>query len=136
MRTKLVVHRGGCHCGNIRFEVTAPADIRVSSCNCSICSKSGYLGLIVRLDRFKLKPDAKSLTTYRFNTGNARHIFCPICGIKSYYHPRSHPGGISVNARCLDPETVATITEIKVDGANWEENFTDGSDGPYLNEPD
>jgi hypothetical protein len=47
----MVKHAGGCHCGRVRFEVLAPARIRVSECNCSICSKSGYLHLVVPADR-------------------------------------------------------------------------------------
>lgn len=69
----MVVHTGGCHCGRVRFEVTAPANIEVSDCNCSICSKGGYLHLVVPADRFKLLSGADALTTYRFNTGTAKH---------------------------------------------------------------
>ena len=47
-------HAGGCHCGRVRFEVIAPANIEVSDCNCSMCSKSGYLHLIVPAEQFKL----------------------------------------------------------------------------------
>ncbi len=45
--TALIRHTGGCHCGCVRFEVRAPAQIHVSDCNCSICAKSGYPHLIV-----------------------------------------------------------------------------------------
>jgi hypothetical protein len=108
----LVMHRGGCHCGAVEFEVQAPASIRASDCNCSICRKSGYLHLIVPQARFRLLRGADALTEYRFNTGTARHLFCRHCGIKSYYVPRSNPDGYSVNVRCLDP---ATLTEVQVE---------------------
>ena len=133
MASDLVVHRGGCHCGNIRFEVTAPAEITVSECNCSICSKSGYLGLTVRADRFRLVTEPAGVTAYRFNTGRAKHVFCAVCGIKSYYHPRSHADGINVNARCLEPGTVTAMTVRKVDGRNWETVYADAAPSPYLN---
>jgi hypothetical protein len=100
-----IKHTGGCHCGRVRFEVTAPARIRVSECNCSMCSKSGYLHLIVPADRFTLVSGRDVLTSYSFNTGVAKHLFCSVCGVKSFYVPRSHPDGFSVNARCLDPGT-------------------------------
>ena len=81
---------------------------------------AGYLHLIVPRARFRLLQGEDSLTTYRFNTGAAQHRFCKVCGIKSFYVPRSHPDGISVNARCLDPGTV-TGTQVKpFDGGNWE----------------
>jgi hypothetical protein len=119
----LPIHRGGCHCGRIRFEVDAPSELEVTECNCSICRMSGYLHLIVPRDRFRLLEGEADLICYQFNTRAARHLFCRICGIKSFYVPRSHPEGISVNARCVEPETVAAIRVAhRFDGAHWEEH--------------
>lgn len=122
----LVRHTGGCHCGRERFEVLAPARIRVSECNCSICSKSGYLHLIVPAHRFRLLRGEDVLASYRFHTHTANHLFCSVCGIKSFYVPRSHPDGFSVNARCLDPGTVEAITVVPCDGRNWEQQYPAG----------
>ena len=107
--SELVTHRGGCHCGAVAFEVDAPARLTVSECNCSICRMSGYLHLIVPRTRFRLLRGADSLSSYAFNTGTARHLFCRHCGVKSYYVPRSNPDGFSINARCLDPATIAQL---------------------------
>jgi len=104
----------------VRFEVLAPAAISVADCNCSICRKAGYLHLIVDKAHFRLLQGADSLATYRWNTGAAQHLFCKVCGIKSFYVPRSHPDGYSVNARCLDAGTVARMEIRTFDGANWE----------------
>ena len=109
MSAALVTHRGGCHCGAVRFEVEAPARIAALDCNCSICRMSGFLHLIVPAARFRLVAGAESLTEYTFNTGAAKHRFCRICGIKSFYVPRSHPNGIDVNVRCLDRATIEAI---------------------------
>ena len=122
----LVTHRGGCHCGRVRFEVRAPARIRVSDCNCSICGKAGFLHLIVRAEHFKLLSGEEVLTTYTFNTGTARHRFCSVCGIKSFYVPRSHPDGFSVNARCLDAGTVEEMTVTPFNGQEWEKGYPQG----------
>ena len=122
----MIKHTGGCHCGRVRFEVTAPARLDVSECNCSICSKTGFLHLIVPRARFKLLSGEESLTTYRFNTGVAKHLFCSTCGIKSFYVPRSHPDGYSVNARCLDEGTVEGMSVKKIDGRNWEKQYPAG----------
>jgi hypothetical protein len=119
--TANVLHRGGCHCGRVRFEVEAPAAIEVSECNCSICRRSGYLHLIVPRERFRLLSGEAALVSYRFNTGVAEHLFCGTCGVKSFYVPRSHPDGISVNARCLDEGSVASLSVRPFDGANWEQ---------------
>ena len=113
-------HTGGCHCGRVRFEVEAPARIEVAECNCSICAKVGYLHLIVPADRFRLLGGRDELTTYTFNTGVAQHYFCKHCGVKSFYIPRSHPDGVSVNARCLDDGSVESMTVLPYNGRNWE----------------
>ena len=116
----VVTHTGGCHCGRVRYEVTAPAAISVAECNCSICAKSAYLHLIVPRERFRLTAGEESLTIYTFNTGVAQHFFCKVCGIKSFYVPRSDPDRVSVNARCLDPGTVTSMEVKPFDGRNWE----------------
>ena len=114
------IHTGGCHCGRVRFEVTAPARIEVADCDCSICSKFGYLHLIVPADRFNLISGREALTTYAFNTHTAKHTFCSVCGVKSFYVPRSHPDGISVNARCLDAGSIESMTVTLFNGRDWE----------------
>ena len=118
-----VVHMGGCHCGRIEFEVRAPGALEVTQCNCSICSMTGFLHLIVGRDAFRLLRGEDALTTYTFNTGLAQHHFCSYCGIKSWYVPRSHPDGVSVNVNCLHPDTIASITTTSFDGRNWEQNI-------------
>jgi hypothetical protein len=118
--SSLVVHRGGCHCGRVRFEVDAPPTIEVLDCNCSICAKCGYLHLIVPRGRFRLLAGSDDLATYRFNTGAARHHFCRHCGIKSWYVPRSHPDRIDVNARCIDDASVLRQVITPFDGQRWE----------------
>lgn len=112
---------GSCHCRAIQFEIEAPADLDVDECNCSICSKAGFLHLILPRHRFRLLQGAEHIQTYTFNTGIARHTFCKICGIKPFYTPRSNPDGIDINVRCLDtaPQSVR-ITPF--DGLNWEQN--------------
>ena len=116
----LVTHRGGCHCGTVAFEVDAPARLLVQECNCSICSASGFLHLIVPRARFRLLQGEAELTEYTFGTKLARHLFCRTCGVKSFYVPRSNPDGYSVNARCLDPATVEALVVEPFDGRNWE----------------
>ena len=122
----MITHKGGCHCGRVRFEVIAPAILPVDDCNCSICSKAGFLHLIVPAERFKLTAGSDALTTYSFNTHTAKHLFCSTCGIKSFYVPRSHPDGFSVNARCLDPGTVEGLRIRPIDGLQWDKQYPHG----------
>jgi hypothetical protein len=114
--------QGGCHCGAVAFEVLAPDDIEVTDCNCSVCRMTGFQHLIVPADRFRLIAGEDKLTTYTFNTGTAKHLFCARCGIKSFYVPRSHPDGYSVNVRCLDAAAFSRIRTRPFDGQNWEQH--------------
>jgi hypothetical protein len=111
---------GGCHCGAVRFSVELTQPAEVIDCNCSICAKTGYLHLIVEAANFTLEGDGAALSSYRFNTGAAEHLFCKVCGIKSFYRPRSHPGGWSVNWRCLDPGHGIEPAIRPFDGQDWE----------------
>lgn len=121
----MTTHKGACHCGAVRFEIDAPAAIEADRCNCSICSMSGFLHLFVARKNFRLLQGEAAITTYTFNTGVAKHLFCKYCGIKSFYVPRSHPDGYSVNVLCLDPGTFESLTETPFDGRNWEQNVSE-----------
>ena len=72
--------RGSCHCGAVRFSYEGEAITRGLRCNCSICSMTSYLHLIVPKERFRLLEGDDDLTTYTFNTGVAQHHFCRHCG--------------------------------------------------------
>ncbi|MDB4261633.1 GFA family protein [bacterium] len=116
-----MLYKGSCHCRQITFEVEAPENLEADHCNCSICTKSGYLHLIVPKSKFTLLSGEQCLTSYTFNTGVAKHTFCTTCGIKPFYTPRSNPEGIDVNINCLD--TAAKSIQVKdFDGRNWEKN--------------
>lgn len=117
------VYRGGCHCGAVRFEVVWPEDTNPIHCNCSICSKKGFLHLIVPESNFKLLQGAQDLVEYRFNTGVAIHKFCRVCGIHSFYTPRSHPDCVDVNVNALDEGHGREFQVVEFDGKNWEKNI-------------
>jgi len=118
----VTTYEGGCHCGKVRFRVTADLD-RVSECNCSMCARKGYLHLIVTLEQFELLSGEDDLATYEFNTRVAKHHFCLHCGIHSFYVPRSDPDKIDVNVRCLDGVDVDTLHVTRFDGRHWEESM-------------
>mgnify|MGYP003511092598 CR=1 FL=1 len=46
-------------------------------------------------------------------------MFCQVCGIKSFYVPRSNPDGVDVNVRFLDSEPRSVAIKL-FDGQNWE----------------
>jgi hypothetical protein len=111
---------GGCHCGRVRFRVIADL-ARTTECNCSICTKKGFLHLIVAPEQFELLSGAAELTSYQFHTGTAKHTFCRHCGIHPFYVPRSDPDKIDVNVRCLDNVDLTLLQPHRFDGRNWEE---------------
>ena len=111
---------GGCHCSAVRFEIENEPQPELLDCNCSICSRTGYLHLFVPHGQFALLSGAESLTSYRFGTGTAEHLFCKVCGIKSFYQPRTHPEAWSVNYRCLDPGHGLNPRTLLFDGRDWE----------------
>ena len=102
------------------IEVEAPEDLEVYECNCSLCERTGFLHLIVPAARFRLVSGRDALTTYTFNTGVAKHMFCKVCGVRAFYVPRSNPDGFSVNLRCLDRAMIRSVKVLAFDGQNWE----------------
>lgn len=110
---------GGCHCRAVRFSarVNGPP-VPALDCNCSVCSMTGFLHVMVPHGDFELLTGREALTSYRFGTGAAEHLFCRHCGVKSFYQPRSHPDCWSVNGHCLDEEVELAVESF--DGRNWE----------------
>lgn len=120
----LVVHKGGCHCRRVRWEVKAGDSVVAWNCNCSDCSMRGNTHFIVPSERFHLIGDSQQfLTTYTFGTHTAKHTFCKVCGITSFYTPRSNPDGIAVTFRCVDPGTLTHVQIKNFDGNNWEGSY-------------
>ncbi len=112
--------KGGCHCGAVRFTAKLPdPPVPALDCNCSICRMTGFVHIIVPNGDFALEKGADALTSYRFGSGAAEHLFCSKCGVKSFYQPRSHPDSRSVNATCLDKH-VELIVDF-FDGENWDQ---------------
>ena len=122
MTGNMTWHEGGCHCRAVRFETLLPDALEVEDCNCSMCARTGYLHIIVPAAHFRLTAGQDKLTSYAFNTATAKHLFCSVCGVKSFYVPRSNPDGFSVNLRCLDyPKDFAEVRIVNFDGkSDWE----------------
>jgi hypothetical protein len=113
---------GGCHCGAVVWEADLPDEIVADECNCSMCNAVGYQHVIVPRSKFRLIKGDEFISEYRFNTGAAKHYFCKVCGVKSFYVPRSNPDGYSLNLRCMDQSQFSKIQLRPFDGQNWEEN--------------
>ena len=115
-------HTGGCHCGRVRFRGHRhrPSS-RSRTATVPSAANSGILHLIMPALRIASSciSGREALSTYSFNTHIAKHFFCSTCGVKSFYVPRSHPDGISVNdalhrqrhpsSRCPSSRSTAAI---------------------------
>ena len=110
-------YTGGCHCGEVRFEVTADIS-NVVACNCSICQKRGALWTFVPPESFALRAGADDLRDYQFGKKRIHHLFCPVCGVGSFSRGMAPSGAemIAVNVRCLDDVDVASLSPTPFDG--------------------
>ncbi|GFP83674.1 centromere protein v [Phtheirospermum japonicum] len=124
MDSEITIHSGGCHCKRVRWQVRAPTSVVAWQCNCSDCSMRANTHFIVPSREFELNEDSKRfLTTYTYGTHTAKHIFCNVCGITSFYIPRSNPDGVAVTFRCVDSGTLKHVEVRQFDGQNWESSF-------------
>ena len=108
---------GGCHCGNVRFEVDV--ELReVVECNCSICSKTGSRLTFVAPEHFRLLAGGDRLSDYQFRSKTIHHLFCPVCGIRSFARGKGPDGRemVAINVRCLEDVDPSALTRRAFDG--------------------
>lgn len=117
------MHKGGCHCGAVRFAFEAPEEMSVTECNCSLCSMTGYQHVFVPQTDVTFIKGEERLSVYTYNTHTAKHLFCKLCGVKPLYIPRSHPDDYSINLPCIDAGTLTISETIVFNGENWEDNI-------------
>lgn len=100
---------GGCHCRGIRFSCLGPKHLVAWNCNCSICKMKKNWHFIIPEENFKLLSGDDLLVEYRFNTKVARHLFCKVCGVQTFYRPRSNPDGYAITLSCVDENLVCVV---------------------------
>ncbi|KAK8933567.1 hypothetical protein KSP39_PZI015460 [Platanthera zijinensis] len=128
MNAETVIHSGGCHCQHVRWQVEASPSVIAWQCSCSNCSMRGNTHFIVPSSKFKLSANSEQyLTTYTFGSHTAKHKFCKICGITSFYVPRSNPDGVAVTVKCVDVGTLSHVEYRMFDGRNWEKSYENTS---------
>ncbi len=110
-------HKGGCHCGAVRFDVSTDLTQAVA-CNCSICSKAGWRLAFVPAGQFDLVSGEEHLTDYQFGHKRIRHLFCRTCGVRSFSRGTAPDGSptVAVNVRCLDGVDADALETIAFDG--------------------
>lgn len=113
-------YEGSCHCGAVKLEVTMAPPEKAFACNCSICSRIGWLLAFVREDAFTLRHAPDAVTDYQFGVKRTHHAFCKTCGCRAYSRGTDKEGKdtLAVNLRCLaglDPTSLPVET---FDGAS------------------
>ena len=114
----MITHSGSCHCGRVRFEVDAPAELVIDECNCSMCSRTAYLHLIVTAERFRIVQGRDALTTYTFNRHIIKHRFCKHCGVLPFGEGTDGKGvaTAAINIRCLNDFDFTKVPVHEYDG--------------------
>jgi hypothetical protein len=110
-------HAGSCHCGRIAFRVEGTPE-KVYECNCSLCSRRGYLLWFVPREALQLETPAEAMSTYTFNSHRIRHHFCPVCGCAPFGEGSRQDGSpmAAVNVRCLTDLELSALERVPVDG--------------------
>jgi hypothetical protein len=108
------LHKSTCHCGAVELEVKLPDGIvDARRCNCSICRRKGAIVGSVPLSGLKIVSGEDKLMLYQFDTEEAEHYFCSICGIYTHHRRRSNPDQYGINLGCLrgvDPALIEGVT--------------------------
>ena len=112
-----MIYKGSCHCGRVSFEVDGELG-QVMECNCSHCSRKGYLLWFVPRAKLRLVTPESMLATYTFNKHVIQHHFCPHCGCAPFgfgMGPSGTPTA-AVNVRCLEGVELESLRRISFDG--------------------
>ena len=117
-------YKASCHCGGIRYEFDSEITF-AEVCNCSICTRNGYLHRYTPPDRFRLLSPQENVATYLFGTGRAKNHFCPTCGISPFRRARSDPNQVDINLRCVEALDLSAIPVRHFNGQHWEQGLAD-----------
>jgi hypothetical protein len=117
-----------CHCGLIRYTVTlslplTDPDAWVTECNCSICSRNGYLNVYVQSECIDFHSigglNDRAVEKYHFGRSRIQHYFCGKCGSSlmcESVEPGFYEGVKAVNVRMFEGLDVKTVQKREVDG--------------------
>ena len=117
----MTLHSGSCHCGAVKYEADVDLSAPVISCNCSHCSRKGFLLTFIPPGKFDLKTPSAPLSEYKFNRHNIAHLFCPSCGVQSFARGKRADGTpvVAINVRCLSDVDPDSLKIQKVNGKDF-----------------
>jgi hypothetical protein len=114
------IRRGSCHCGAVEFEVELHNGLeKLRRCNCSLCRRKGAVMASVAIDKLRVVKGEDKLSLYQWNTKQAKHFFCSVCGIYTHHQRRSTPTEFGFNVGCIEGVNPLELGEVPVgDGAS------------------
>ena len=118
-------YHGSCHCGAIRFEARLDLAQGTGRCNCSFCAKARWWGVQIKPDAFRLLAGEGHLRDYQFASHSVQHLFCGICGVRSFGRGHIEQAGgdfVSINLACLDDIEPQALAEAPVRFMNGRDN--------------
>jgi len=123
-------HSGSCHCGAVRFEVELDLGAGATRCNCTICTKTAWIGAMVKPDAFVLLEGSGKVASYEWGGRVSKRFFCKTCGVQCYANGHlKELGGdfVSINVCCLDDVDLRDVTIRYWDGRhnNWQAGMRD-----------
>jgi hypothetical protein len=113
-------YAGTCHCGAVRIAVTMPPPEKAFACNCSICSRSGWLLAFVSDSDLHVDAGPDALSDYLFGKKQTHHLFCRTCGVRCFSRGTDGEGKayVAVNLRCLSGLELGRLPVETFDGAS------------------
>jgi len=121
----LKTYKGSCHCGDVRYEADIDLAGGTGRCNCSICAKSRFWGILVKPDAFRMLSSVDALSDYQFGSRQGHHLFCKRCGLSPFTRgdvPEIGGAFVSINIACLDGVPDDELASLPISYANGRDN--------------
>lgn len=109
-----------CHCGRAKLTLPRAPD-QVTHCNCSLCTKTGFLGVYFPSEELQIEGEFDVYIRSDSNPACIAQQRCRHCGILTHWVPLTDPPHVrmGVNARLIEPEALEGVPVVEVDGRGW-----------------
>jgi hypothetical protein len=118
-----MIIEGSCHCGAIKLEIDANIPEKLTSCNCSICRRTGSLMAYFNPTQVKIKAAADATHRYIWGDKSLAFVRCATCGCQSHWESLdpAQTDRMGVNARLFTNLDISKIRIRHFDGAvTWQ----------------